>query len=585
MAATADPTIIPVDDYVSEELYPGYKPAFGGDPFVAEPLRPFSKADNKRFWFHDSLHFGLGMVPGSIGLVDDAQSWGAQLGAEIVGVPPTRGSVDRLLGTHIYLGIIDVESEWQIQARAGRFGRYVGPMLQNFPQVWGGYVEELTSAYQHFDNLPLASMDRAQLWVALQDAYAFHKRGWFIHFEVMYALSSNFLAFYGLAQELGLESSHVARFMSGERTAYTETDEQLWRLADRARELSVTDALQSGESEPTRQALERLPNGSAWWTDFEQFLQKYGWRTEETCTINTASWAEDPSPALATLRSFVNSPERHDFAVAQTAAIAERDNLIEQARRKIGGGANLQRFNEALAANHAANFAWWNDEHNFLIDRRIQIPVHRVSLELGKRLVDDGQLDQPDDIFFVFRPELFSAMEDDNRAAAWGRLKAMIPDRRVYYREWLPKGPELPPVLGTIPDVVVDPIMVEVFGLTGQYLRTIKEGGAGEEIKGFPAASGTAEGIARVVNSASDLHLVQPGEVLVCGGTTTEWTPVFGIIRACVCDGGGSLTHASIVSREYGIPCVVGTAVATRTIKTGDRVRVDGTNGTVTIRR
>ena len=81
----------------------------------------------------------------------------------------------------------------------------------------------------------------------------------------------------------------------------------------------------------------------------------------------------------------------------------------------------------------------------------------------------------------------------------------------------------------------------------------------------------------------ADLNQVQLGEILVCGGTTTEWTPVFGIIRACVCDTGGSLTHAAIVSREYGIPCVVGTAVATQTIKTGDRVRVDGRAGTVQV--
>ncbi len=86
-----------------------------------------------------------------------------------------------------------------------------------------------------------------------------------------------------------------------------------------------------------------------------------------------------------------------------------------------------------------------------------------------------------------------------------------------------------------------------------------------------------------MITNVTDLHTVQPGEVLVCGGTTTEWTPAFGIILACVCDTGGSLTHAAIVSREYGIPCVVGTAVATTMIKTGDRVRVDGRAGTVQV--
>jgi len=91
------------------------------------------------------------------------------------------------------------------------------------------------------------------------------------------------------------------------------------------------------------------------------------------------------------------------------------------------------------------------------------------------------------------------------------------------------------------------------------------------------------EGTARVITTVADISQVQPGDILVCGGTTTEWTPVFSIIKACVCDTGGSLTHAAIVSREYGIPCVVGTAKATQVIKTGDRVRVDGRAGTVQV--
>jgi pyruvate,water dikinase len=172
----------------------------------------------------------------------------------------------------------------------------------------------------------------------------------------------------------------------------------------------------------------------------------------------------------------------------------------------------------------------------------------------------------------------------------------MIPDRRAYFEHWRERGPSLPPMLGTIPEVVPDPIMIEVFGLSGRFLETMRgEAGAGSsgaeaggtpgvtEVRGFPAAKGVVEGVARVITTVSDLHLVEPGEILVCGGTTTEWTPAFGIIAACVCDTGGSLTHAAIVSREYGIPCVVGTAIATQVVKTGMRIRVDGRAGTVQV--
>jgi pyruvate,water dikinase len=577
--------VFPVDDFVKEELYPGYRQAFGSQPFVAGPVRPFSLADNERYWLRDSLHFSEGMVPASIATLDDAQTWGAQLGAEIVGVPPTRGSVNRLAGTHVYIGTIDVDTQWQVQARAARFGQYVSPILADFDSYWAMRAGELTAAYEHFDNLDLSAMPPAELWTVLKDAYAFHRRAWFIHFEVMYVLTANYLAFYALAEEIGLSGSQVSAFLAGQQTFYSRTDEELWRLAGLAQSLNLTAPLTHGDPADMRNRIAALPGGAAWLAELDAFLAVYGQRTEETCRVDTPSWIEDPSPALYAIGGFLAKPAGFDFHAARSAAIAERDAQIDEARRRVNGG-DLQRFNEALASNQAANFAWWNEEHNYLIDRRAAIPVRRATLELGARLAADGRIERPDDMFYLFKPELFAAMESGG-GKAWPELAAMIPDRRAYFEHWRERGPSLPTMLGTIPHTVPDPIMIEVFGLSGHFLETLRGGdGTGEdatEIRGFPAAKGIVEGVARVITTVTDLHSVLPGEILVCGGTTTEWTPAFGIIAACVCDTGGSLTHAAIVSREYGIPCVVGTAVATQTIKTGDRVRVDGRAGTVRV--
>jgi phosphohistidine swiveling domain-containing protein len=584
------PRVFSVDDFVKEELYPGYRQAFGSQPFVAGPVRPFSKSDNARYWLRDSLHFSEGMVPASIATLDDAQTWGAQLGAEIVGVPPTRGSVNRLAGTHVYIGTIDVDTEWQVQARAARFGQYVSPILADFGSYWTMRAGELTSAYEHFDNLDLSAMSPAQLWTVLKDAYAFHRRAWFIHFEVMYVLTANYLAFYALAEEIGLSGSQVSSFLSGQQTFYSRTDQELWRLARRAQSLGVAEPLLHGSPADMRVRLLALPRGPQWVREFDEFLAVYGQRTEETCRIDTPSWIEDPSPALYSIGTFLAKPAGFNFHAAREAAIAERDDQIDQARRAVNGS-DLTRFNEALASNQAANFAWWNEEHNYLIDRRAAIPVRRATLELGARLTDAGRLSRPDDMFFLFKPELFEVMEASESASfaadggRWAELAAMIPDRRAYFEYWRERGPSLPTMLGTIPDTVPDPIMIEVFGLSGHFLETLRgrPDDNRAEIRGFPAAKGVVEGIARVITTVGDLHTVLPGEILVCGGTTTEWTPAFGVISACVCDTGGSLTHAAIVSREYGIPCVVGTAVATTMIKTGDRIRVDGRAGTVQV--
>ncbi|MGH3278591.1 MAG: PEP-utilizing enzyme [Trebonia sp.] len=588
------PRVFPVDEFVREELYPGYKQAFASQPFVAGPVRPFSHRDNERYWLRDSLHFSEGMVPASIATLDDAQTWGAQLGAEIVGVPPTRGSVNRLAGTHVYIGTIDVDTEWQVQARAARFGAYVSPILANFGSYWAMRAGELQSAYDHFDNLDLSVMPVPDLWTALRDAYAFHRRAWFIHFEVMYVLTANYLAFYALAEEIGLSGSQVSSFLSGQQTFYSRTDEELWRLAGRARSLGLDSALLSGSAPDMRSRIAARSGGAAWLAEFDAFLSAYGQRTEETCRIDTPSWAEDPSPALQAIGAFLSKPTGFDFHAARAAAIEERDASIDAARRSVNG-ANLARFDEALASNQAANFAWWNEEHNYLIDRRAAIPVRRATLELGTRLASSGEISDPTDMFYLFKPELFAVMSSDG-GPSWASLRSTIPDRRGYFEHWRKRGPSLPPMLGTIPEVVPDPIMIEVFGLSGRFLETMRgDGTAAEaasgsagvtgvtEIRGFPAAKGVVEGVARVITTVGDLHLVRPGEILVCGGTTTEWTPAFGVITACVCDTGGSLTHAAIVSREYGIPCVVGTAIATQVVKTGMRIRVDGRAGTVQV--
>jgi pyruvate,water dikinase len=102
-------------------------------------------------------------------------------------------------------------------------------------------------------------------------------------------------------------------------------------------------------------------------------------------------------------------------------------------------------------------------------------------------------------------------------------------------------------------------------------------------LSGFAASPGVAEGIARVLTNADQVADVQDGEILVAPLTAPSWAPIFRRIAGTVTDSGGMMSHAAIVCREYGLPAVTGTAFATKAIKTGMRVRVDGNNGVVTI--
>ena len=122
-----------------------------------------------------------------------------------------------------------------------------------------------------------------------------------------------------------------------------------------------------------------------------------------------------------------------------------------------------------------------------------------------------------------------------------------------------------------------DPVLSAAFALP----NTRPELGA--DLYGGGSAPGVVEGVARVIMTEKELGELQPGEILVAPGTSAQWTPAFEIAGGIVTDGGGALSHAVIVAREYRLPAVTGTQEATRKIKTGDRVKVDGDLGIVFI--
>jgi len=126
---------------------------------------------------------------------------------------------------------------------------------------------------------------------------------------------------------------------------------------------------------------------------------------------------------------------------------------------------------------------------------------------------------------------------------------------------------------------------VMLWGITRETLDAwlYADGHASNEIRGFAASSGVVEGPARIVKSVEDIVKLRDGDILVCQVTNPTWAPIFQKIAGAVSDIGGSMSHAAIVAREYGLPAVVGTGSATSRLKDGQRIRVDGGRGIVTV--
>jgi phosphohistidine swiveling domain-containing protein len=573
-------TVHGIDDFVTDEWYPGFTPSFDHSPYVVEPFRTFRKQDEERFWFLD-FHWARGLTPMGLIWNEDGYSWGTQFAAEQMPLPSGRGITQRIAGTHTYAAPIAVRSEQERIARTRRMRDYLPGFLDNFDTIWSRRRDEIEAGWQQLRSIDVEKATLGELGELLVDARAFHRRSFEIHFEVMYPLLANYLGFRGLCTELGIDPDEIGKFLQGYDTKIMQTDRALWSLTAAARAAGLESVFAATPVDQLAAALGRQGGAAAGWlVRFGEFLAEYGNRTEGTSDIAMASWIEDPTPPLGMIKTFLQKPREHDFAAALACAVSEREAAVDAARSRLTR-AEQRIFDAGLASVQAANFPWWQDEHNYYIDLRAALPMRWAALQIAERV----GADRPDDTLFLFWPEL-TAVADGRRR--YGDYRSLVEVRRQYFDHWHDRRAEMPKVLGTVPDEVTDPILIEVFGLNRHFLATVKAASTGTEVttlSGVPAARGLARGVARVVRESADLHLVQPGEVLVCESTSPSWTPAFAKIAACVCDGGGTLSHAAIVGREYGVPTVTACGLATSMIATGDEVEVDGSRGVVTIFR
>ena len=190
-----------------------------------------------------------------------------------------------------------------------------------------------------------------------------------------------------------------------------------------------------------------------------------------------------------------------------------------------------------------------------------------AALELGRRAVAAGRLDRPEQLFMLTADELGSFV-------AGGDFGDLVRGREATYLDLFDLEP--PFVIDGTPPPLSDWKRRSAAG-TGPVLSP------GQSISGVPGCPGVVRGVARVVLDASDPSQLEAGEVLVAPITDPSWTPLFMAASAVVVQVGSPFSHAAIVSRELGIPCVVSAGDCTTLIPNGATVEVDGTTGTVTV--
>ncbi len=305
---------------------------------------------------------------------------------------------------------------------------------------------------------------------------------------------------------------------------------------------------------------------TAFLTAFDDFVVEFGSRGPNEWEICADTWETRPEIALAAIDRVRFQSDHESPRNRNRQHAAERERVTAEVRAKVAAlGEELAgQFEAALAASSQLGF---RERTKTNIIRAVH-EGRMAFRELGHRHAAAGNLATPSHVFMLLDSELDAFVADP------ASFRDTLATRHA---EWTQLFDLEPPYF--IKDGLVPPL--------DQYARKgesdVKHAAEGDVIQGVPGCAGTYTGRARVITDPSDPGDLEPGDVLIAPLTDPAWTPLFMAAGAVVVDVGGQISHAIIVSRELGLPCVVSATDATLRIPDGAEIEVDGDNGTVTI--
>jgi pyruvate,water dikinase len=293
------------------------------------------------------------------------------------------------------------------------------------------------------------------------------------------------------------------------------------------------------------------------------FIARHGYHGPLEGEFSGRVWREDPTPVIRLAEQYAERSDLDDPAAAAEARAdarrrAERLLLAELPRaHRVPARVILRMAVLRIPLRGVAKAAYLQS-----------LDVARgAARRLGTHLADQGVLADPEDVFMFTTEEL--------RTRLPGYAREMVEERRVqreqFQRHTIPahwRGNPVPALISS--------------GPATDRLDHDTGSGAAEMVVGIGASGGRVEGVVRIVHDPTFAE-VEPDEVLVCVTTDPSWASVLFLSSALVVDIGGLLSHAAVVAREVGVPCVIGTGNGTAVLRTGDLVRVDGNAGTVEI--
>jgi pyruvate,water dikinase len=564
--------------------------------------------EDSMFWFQDGVHWPNVLTPWDATFYEFAISSLSQYNTRHLQVPPANGIAYRILNGYGYLSPVPADPA-TIEERVANFTDRAGHYFMNWNDLYDNWmvkIRELVGELEALEFEPLPDVEDADAVVksgsglgsgyVLQDNYlrlvSLGLKLWNYHFEFLNLGYAAYLDFFMFCKTVfpSIPDQAIAKMVAGVDVDLFRPDDELKRLARKAVDSGVADAFSAGDVEATCQILKGTGEGQAWIASFEESAEPwFNFSTGSGFYHHDKIWIENVEVPFEFIRNYIDKVRSGEDLNRPIEAIrAERDRVVAEYSELLSSAEDREQFEGKLGL--ARTVFPYVENHNFYVEHWSHSVIWRKMRQLGATFVKEGFWADADDIFYLKRTEVEEALWDYYNSWATPEPPAgpaywppKIAERKRICEalaKWKPT-----PALGEPPEVITEPFTVMLWGITSDSVSAWLGGGDAVEgeLRGMAASPGLVEGPARVIFSPDQISEVQEGEILVAPLTAPSWAPIFGKIQATVTDTGGMMSHAAIVCREYGLPAVTGTGFATDKITTGQRIRVDGSQGVVTV--
>ncbi len=546
---------------------------------ASHPIEWKDEADKKLHYWFDDLHQPQPVSP----MYFDLGGWWTtcQYMYRRFGVPCGADWVAKKVDEYVLTAVVPRETQ-DANDIAAYYGMVMPIYADKFLGWWKGrLLPEIIRNFQYIDTYPLEEASLPEAMIVFEDMIDIQQRHFNLHWILNMGQFQATMTFQGQVAEF-IGKGHdelIGRILVSDEDRNWDSIHELWKIKEI---IKASPALTAVFKKPVAEILPELAKtaeGKEIVKKIDEYKFEYGNKTMYAHEFLAETWRENPTPIVVALKGYVENNYDYPADVkrlreGRDKAIAELWALFPKTRTEA------DRKTLANSLDLALKMTPLTPDHHFYMDQGTFARTRLVLMSIGRKLVKAGVFDKADDILYLKYDELRKISANHKLFDA----KALVKERRATREAAFDKKPLL--WAGTIShwSMYEEPYKQGLWGWPDVYLK-IKERADLPKgtLKGLGVSEGVVEGIARVVASPEQFDQVKKGEILVCKMTSPAWVVLFTKIAGLVTDSGGALSHPAVVSREFNIPAVVGTIEATYTIKTGQKVRVDGTTGTVTV--